>query len=385
MPKYKQGPMMLNYIAQDHEIVRGRPYEIDLALDNSVESAATWYIRTPANERFGIPANQISTEDGTRFHIGLTKHDTLSLPSDGAVWICVDGTDVDSFTMVSLAGLELRYWELADAMPDWKQPEFKAFSYALHMAIYRIIAYQDHAFIWAWIDGLEEAVLDEMAVELRAPYYDETLPIETKREIVRKALLWHEKAGTRAAVESLISVAYGRGEIEEWSDFGGDPYTFRFNTPESNQDPDFFRHFSELIRKIKNVRSHLCEIRFIREEKKLEVYVGVGVAQDDQATLSDSGLPNPESVIVHNLHVGIGMAQEAHAVISGEGLPDPENTIIHDLHVGMGIALESQTILSDAGIPNLEHEIESGLFAGAATCMITESKISDTSTAIGAA
>ena len=341
MLKYKQGPMMLSYIAQDYEIVRGRPFECDLP---EAPAATGWYILTPAGEHFTIPDEQVTVgQEGV--HVALTKCDTLALPSDASVKLCAGDAPLGTFTTVSLAGLELRYWELADAMPNWTQPEFKAFSYALHMAIFRIFGHTDHFFIWAFIDGLQEDVLDEMAIELRAPYYLETMPIEAKCEIVKKALLWHEKAGTLAAVEDLIHTAYGRGEIVEWTDFDGGPYTFRFRTPESNQDPNFFRHFNELIRRVKNVRSHLAGIDFIREENT-DLYFGDAVAEINQTILDDDGIPDPVSEVGLDIYMGVAVAEINQVVLADGGIPDPVRVISNEIYTGTATEQVIKTVVA---------------------------------------
>lgn len=341
MLKYKQGPMMLNYVAQDHEIVRGRPCEIDLS---EAPAATGWFFLSPAGEHFSIPAEQVTVDqEGVR--ISLTKWDTLALPSDVPMQLFAGNRSIDTYTPVSLAGLELRYWELADAMPNWTQPEFKAFSYALHMAIFRIFGHTDQFFVWAFIDGLQEDVLDEMAIELRAPYYLEAMPIETKREIVKKALLWHEKAGTLAAVEDLIHTAYGRGEIVEWPDFDGDPYTFRFRTPEDNRDPDFFRHFNELIRRVKNVRSHLVGIDFIREENT-DLYFGDAVAEINQTVLDDDGIPDPVSEVGLDVYMGAAVAEVNWTVLADGGIPDPVRVISNEIYTGTATEQVIKTVVA---------------------------------------
>ena len=369
--------MMLNYLAGDHEIVRGRPFECDITSAEPITDASEWYIRTSAGEKYEIPGNQVTLEeDGHSAHISLTKYDTRDLLGDSTVWICAGEDELDEYQVISLAGLELRYWELADAMPDWKQNEFKAFSYALHMAIYRIFEYTDHFFIWAYIDGLAEIVLDEMAIELRAPYYDESLPLETKREIVKKALLWHEKAGTVAAVENLVHTIYGNGEIEEWPDFGGDPYTFRFITDESNQDPDIFKNFNELIRKVKNVRSHLCEIRFNREEKKLNLHIGMGVAQETDTSLSDAGLPNPESEIRNDIFIGGHTCVIASEEISDSGIHKKPEAIVSGVYAGVGVAQTETILICDNGVQPGPKDIQSNLHIGSSVQQVVKSIIS---------
>ena len=343
MLKYKQGPMMLSYIAQDHEIVRGRPFQCDLP---EAPAATGWYFLTPAGEHFTIPDEQIAV-DQEGVHISLTKYDTLALPSDVSVKLCVGDTVLDTFTTVSLAGLELRYWELADAMPDWGQPEFKAFSYALHMAIFRIFGHTDHFFVWAYVDGLREDALDEMAVELRAPYYLETMPLDTKREIVKKALIWHEKAGTLAALNDMISTVYGYGEVVEWPDFSGDPYTFKFISEEPNQDPDFYQRFYELVRKVKNVRSHLAGVDFVREENQ-NLYIGGAATEIETIDIISDEIPHIYR-LTYGYHLGAAVEEIKLATIIYEDIErEPTSIIGNDLYTGGAVHAITVTTITAA-------------------------------------
>ena len=79
--------------------------------------------------------------------------------------------------------------------------EAKALSYALQMATVRLKGYLAKTMCLAMIDSLPDATLDLLAAETRAVYYDVTMPIETKREIVKASMAgWYMKCGTPAAV-----------------------------------------------------------------------------------------------------------------------------------------------------------------------------------------
>ena len=79
--------------------------------------------------------------------------------------------------------------ELADLWPDQKSPEFLALSYALKNAIILLKEKADKTKCYSDIDKLDEGVLDYLAVELRTLYYSQDLPIEQKREIIKKTML----------------------------------------------------------------------------------------------------------------------------------------------------------------------------------------------------
>ena len=110
------------------------------------------------------------------------------------------------------------------------------------------------------IDRLEEEILDYLAVELRAMYYDQSLPIESKRELIRGAYsAWYMKAGTPAAVGELVQTVFGEGEVVEWFDTEASPYTFDIvtNAPLTENILD---DFERIISRVKNQRSHLRRV-----------------------------------------------------------------------------------------------------------------------------
>ena len=111
--------------------------------------------------------------------------------------------------------------EMLQVMPEplKYKAEVVALSYAIKRAIGKMVGYAERASVYAAIDKLPEDILDLLAVELRAQYYDEDMDISIKREIVKKTMLWYHRAGTPSAVEELISAVFGEGEISEWFEY----------------------------------------------------------------------------------------------------------------------------------------------------------------------
>ena len=157
-------------------------------------------------------------------------------------------------------GLISQHWPNPDAV-------IKSYAYAVHKAVDRLIrTYMRRSTVYSDLDGIPESVLDLLAIELRTQYYDDTLPVETKRGLIKGTLLWYTKAGTFSAVTELLSVVFGEGDLEEWFYYDGDPYHFRAVLPVSLKPPvSDMNLFRELIQKIKNARSHMDEI--VLEEK----------------------------------------------------------------------------------------------------------------------
>lgn len=167
--------------------------------------------------------------------------------------------------------------QLTDILPiAMKQDiETHCISYALQQQVKKIVQLADRTRTVAVIEELPEKILDVLAVELRTPYYQESMDIETKRSIIKRTLLWHTKAGTPSAVSELIEIVFGEGNIVEWFDYDEPPYTpgtFDIIT-NAQMTEEITEYFLSIIQRVKNTRSHIRRILVHREMNALW-YVG---------------------------------------------------------------------------------------------------------------
>lgn len=135
-------------------------------------------------------------------------------------------------------------------------PKTQALSLAIRDGYRLLYKYTGRAQVYADIDNAKEDVLDLMATELRAPHYESTFPIETKRQVVKNTNRWHQIAGTKAAVEELAKTIFGECEVYEWFEYDGQPYHFEIIT-NAPADPENIQKFNELLQNVKNLRSFL--------------------------------------------------------------------------------------------------------------------------------
>ena len=103
--------------------------------------------------------------------------------------------------------------------------------------------------IYARIDELDEATLDVLAYDLHVDWYDYSYPIEVKRRTIRDSIQVHRRLGTKYAVEKALGAVYPGTKVEEWFEYGGDPYKF------------------DRVRFYKNLRSHLEAISYQIEKR----------------------------------------------------------------------------------------------------------------------
>lgn len=142
-------------------------------------------------------------------------------------------------------------------------PAVQALSLALREGTRLLYRYAQTVYIYCSIDTAPEKVVDLLAAELRTQYYDQGLPLDTKRALVRNTLIWYMTAGTPAAVEELVAVVFGEGEVKEWFEYGAEPYWFKIVT-NALLTEDAITYFTEMIRRVKNTRSHIGAIEVHR-------------------------------------------------------------------------------------------------------------------------
>lgn len=162
--------------------------------------------------------------------------------------------------------INLQDGHITDILPEYftGMPEVQALSCAISNALYNLIEYCKSTSVYSEIDAANSQVLDMLATELDAQYYDTELDINAKRQIVKKALIWHMSAGTPSAVEELITAVFGEGTIEEWFEYGDDPYFFKIKT-NAKLTEDINTRFSSMLKKVINTRSHIRAIEIHRE------------------------------------------------------------------------------------------------------------------------
>jgi len=207
------------------------------------------------------------------------------------------------------------------------QLEVQAFAYAVGRQVEKMCMCADQVRVYAAVDDMPERILDVVAVELRTPAYNESFPIEVKRELVKETIPFYTKLGTPAAVSKMIHAVFGGGSMEEWFDYGGDPHHFRavVNITEMEIKPGAVREFIRIISSVKRLSSWLDEIRFYLTPAKSWATVGgafTGSMEKDTATVIPPPLELPGGRFIAIAGGGFtGSWSKSNAVI-----PPPELT-----------------------------------------------------------
>lgn len=164
---------------------------------------------------------------------------------------------------------------ITDVLPEVlsNDPKVQALGYALKKAMQRLIGYCQKTNIYASIDTAPEQVLDLLAIELNTQYYDDSMDIGIKRNLIKNTLVWYTNTGTPASVQELVEAVFGNGEVHEWFEYGGDPYCFKVNTTNINSTDEMIQTLSYLVSTIQNVRSHL-DVVIVDVMQQLQIYSG---------------------------------------------------------------------------------------------------------------
>ena len=197
--------------------------------------------------------------------------------------------------------------ELLDLLPSQMKndPDMVALSHALKVGADLALGYELFTMTMNFIELLPEKIIDVMAVELRSPYYLDSMDLDVKRRIVANTLIWHTKAGTPSAMAELISIIFGEGRTVEWFNFTEppyDPYTFDIYT-NATMTEDIVERFLGIIDRVKNERSWLRRVVVERHIKGKE-YVGAGAVSTPKELITNN-VPPRECDISGNIHVGM--------------------------------------------------------------------------------
>ena len=180
---------------------------------------------------------------------------------------------------------------LEDIWPK-KTPRIQAISYAMQQSMKLVKNYADRSRCYAAVDELSEDILDYFAVEMRSMYYDQSLPIEKKREIIKNTINWYTYAGTPAAVSEMVNVIFGTGRVVEWFDFEDPeemiPGTFDIVT-DAEFSKDIIERFNKTIKKSKNARSHLRKV-IIEHRNGANFFVAGRSILHEKISIHDHGI-----------------------------------------------------------------------------------------------
>lgn len=175
---------------------------------------------------------------------------------------------------------------LLDIMPESlkNDPQVQALCGAITPEIQAISNEIPQCILLPRIDDLPGDVVDLLAWHFHVDFYDTALPIEIKRQLVKKSMLWHKRKGTPSAVEELISTLFDEGKVVEWFEYGGQPYYFKVVTNNESVTQERAAEFTKALESVKNKRSWLEKVE-ITQSEKMNLYLAGVVHVGDFETI----------------------------------------------------------------------------------------------------
>lgn len=130
-------------------------------------------------------------------------------------------------------------------------------------------------FIYGRVDELPEEAVDSLAWQFHVDFYDYTLSLKQKRELVKKSIYLHMIKGTPKAVEEACTTVFGKTKLKEWFQYGGKPYFFGLDVDitECGASPEELKKLDILINSYKNKRSWVDFINLFIASKG-NIYIG---------------------------------------------------------------------------------------------------------------
>jgi len=182
---------------------------------------------------------------------------------------------------VSLAGIlpeSLKSDPQVKALADAITPELQAVSTDIAQCV-----------LLSRIDELPEEVIDLLAWQMHIDWYDATLTVEKKRNLIKTSTLIHKTRGTPYAVEQALSTIFDDSWVSEWFNYGGDPYMFKVVTTDRVISQISIDNLKKAINSVKNTRSWL-ESFTIQRDNQNEVYSGGCLHIGKTITLTTEGV-----------------------------------------------------------------------------------------------
>lgn len=108
------------------------------------------------------------------------------------------------------------------------------------------------------------ALLDELAWQFHVDFYDKSANFHRRKELVRKAIIFHRTKGTPQAVIDLLNTVFpSNTQLYEWFQYGGEPYHFKIVTSafDSFENKETYDAFIKALDSVKNARSYLDGIQ----------------------------------------------------------------------------------------------------------------------------
>jgi phage tail P2-like protein len=179
--------------------------------------------------------------------------------------------------MEELKMINLANSKLLDILPPnlRNDPDIIAASKAVDKEFSKVVNSIKNVFTIADIKNASSDIVDHIAIESHADFYDSNLDIDIRRALAEKAIELHMNKGTPSAVENLITTLFDEGEVVEWYEYDGEPYTFRVITNNTAVTNELAAEFIRALDSVKNKRSWLDSVILMQKENMNLYFAGI--------------------------------------------------------------------------------------------------------------
>ncbi|MBO0555662.1 phage tail protein I [Clostridium botulinum] len=183
--------------------------------------------------------------------------------------------NLDSINLLDLQTSYMKKDPTTIAMCKALEPQFKKLNEESRLVL-----------IYSRIDYLNEEVIDELAWQMHVDFYDYTLSLNKKRELVKNSLYWHKIKGTPKAVLDVATSVFGRTTLEEWFEYNDEPFFFRLNVEVTEQgaSKENIEKLETLVNAYKNTRSWIRVINIFLTGKG-KIYFGACTTSGEEITV----------------------------------------------------------------------------------------------------
>ena len=137
-------------------------------------------------------------------------------------------------------------------------PKMIALARTLTEQLLTVSGSMDNVLIYSRFEELPEDLVDILAYDMHVDWYDYSYPLQVKRDMVKNSVKVHKKMGTKYAMETALGSIWPKSEVEEWSNYGGEPHHFRVVCDVTeDRITASFAQLVKAIRMYKRLSSHL--------------------------------------------------------------------------------------------------------------------------------
>lgn len=119
------------------------------------------------------------------------------------------------------------------------------------------------------LNEIDGELLDVLANQYHVDFYESDMPDDIKRSLITDSVLFHRRKGTPAAIEEVVRKLFAQADIEEWFEYGGEPYHFRLiqniSADDESADRRVINQLRAAVAEAKNTRSWVDYYGFVAD------------------------------------------------------------------------------------------------------------------------